>query len=76
MGPGLVAPASFAATREAGATCPGVGERVAQLRHLAAVNDWLAELDAAHGPVPPETLEWAARLIDQWEAQRQPRRAG
>lgn len=54
----------------------GVGERVARLRHLAAVDDWLAELDAAHGPVPPETLEWGARLIDQWEAQRQPRRAG
>lgn len=50
-----------------------VAERVARLRHLAAVDSWLAELDAEHGPVPPETLEWAARLIDDWEA---PKAAG
>ena len=53
-----------------------LAERVAHLRHLAAVDDWLAELDAAHGPVPPETLEWAARLVDDWDAKRQRRRAG
>lgn len=38
------------------------------LRHLDAVDDWLAEMEREHGPVPPETLEWAAQLIDEWEA--------
>lgn len=45
-------------------------ERLARLRHLAAVDEWLAELDAEYGPVPPETLEWAARLVDEWERPR------
>jgi predicted transcriptional regulator len=36
---------------------------VQRRRHLAAVDDWLAELERAHGPVPIETLEWAARLV-------------
>jgi hypothetical protein len=53
-----------------------VAERLARLRHLAAVDDWLAELDRAHGPVPPETLEWAARLVDEWEDERSGQRAG
>jgi hypothetical protein len=49
--------------------------------NLAAVDEWLAELDAQHGPVPPGTLEWAARLVDDWEGSTQPtvkrrRRAG
>jgi len=39
---------------------------LARLRHLAAVDDWLLELEREHGPVPPETLEWAAKLVDQW----------
>lgn len=50
-----------------------VAERVTRLRHLAELDDWLAELDAEHGPVPPETLEWAARLVEDWEA---PKRSG
>ena len=45
-------------------------ERLARLRHLAALDEWLAELDAEYGPVPPETLEWAARLVDEWERPR------
>jgi len=53
-----------------------VAERLARLRHLAAVDEWLGELDRAHGPVPQETLEWAARLVDEWDAKRRPRRAG
>ena len=53
-----------------------LAERVTQLRHLAAVDDWLRELDATHGPVPTETLEWAARLVDEWDATRPHRRAG
>ncbi|HEV3402072.1 MAG TPA: CopG family transcriptional regulator [Acidimicrobiales bacterium] len=47
-----------------------VAERLARLRHLAAVDDWLGELDRAHGPVPPQTLDWAARLVEEWEAER------
>lgn len=30
----------------------------------------LAEMDRDHGPVPDETLEWAARLVDGWQAAR------
>lgn len=47
---------------------------VQRRRHLSAVSEWLAELERAHGPVPVETLEWAARLIDQWDASRGGRR--
>lgn len=59
----LVGPRSLSAAVDA-----AIVERVARLRHLAAVDEWLAELDAEHGPVPPETLEWAARLVDDWES--------
>ncbi len=41
-----------------------------RLRHGAAVDEWLAELDRDHGPVPVETLEWAARLVENWAATR------
>lgn len=43
---------------------------VHRLRHLAAVDVWLAEMEREHGPVPAETLEWAARMVDEWEAAR------
>jgi len=46
--------------------------RKVTLRHLAAVDEWLAELDREHGPVPVETLEWAAHLIEDWEVARTP----
>ena len=52
-----------------------LAERVARLRHLEAVDDWLAELERQHGPVPTETLEWAAHLVEQWDAGRKPKRA-
>ncbi|HUP42526.1 MAG TPA: CopG family transcriptional regulator [Thermoanaerobaculia bacterium] len=39
---------------------------LARLRHLSAVDEWLLELEREHGPVPPETLDWAARLVDDW----------
>jgi hypothetical protein len=48
---------------------------VARLRHLAAVDDLLAEMEHEHGPVPPETLEWAAVLVDEWESSKQERGA-
>ena len=47
---------------------------LARLRHLAAVDQWLVELERDHGPVPPETLDWAARLVKEWESQRPKRR--
>jgi hypothetical protein len=50
---------------------------VARLRHLQAVDEWLVELEREHGPAPVETLEWAARLVEQWEAgPKRRRRAG
>lgn len=51
---------------------------VQRLRHLAAVDEWLAELEREHGPVPVETLEWAARIVDEWQRgqTRQRRKAG
>ena len=61
----LVGPRSLSATVDA-----AVSAHVARLRHLAAVDDWLAEMDRDHGPVPDETLEWAARLVDGWQAAR------
>lgn len=47
---------------------------LARLRHLAAVDEWLAEMEREHGPIPPQTLEWAAKLVDDWEAGRRTRR--
>jgi hypothetical protein len=47
-----------------------VASHLDRLRHLTAVDEWLAELDHEHGPVPAETLEWAARLVDDWDAGR------
>lgn len=56
-----------------------VAAYLAHVRHLAAVDEWLVELEREHGPVPNETLEWAAQLVEQWDAgrsQRSTRRAG
>ena len=47
-----------------------VAAYLARMRHLNAVDEWLAELERDHGPVPPETLEWAAQLVEQWDKQR------
>jgi hypothetical protein len=47
-----------------------VAAYLSRMRHLAAVDDWLAELERDHGPIPNETLEWAAQLVEQWDAQR------
>jgi hypothetical protein len=51
---------------------------LARLRHLHAVDEWLADMEREHGPVPPETLEWAAQLVDDWHRRRRKRnrRAG
>lgn len=47
-----------------------VSAYLAKWRHLAALDDWLGELEREHGPVPPETLEWAAQVVDRWDADR------
>lgn len=43
-----------------------VATHLARLRHLAAVDEWLEELERDHGPVSEESLRWAARLVDDW----------
>jgi hypothetical protein len=47
-----------------------VAAYLARLQHLSAVDEWLLELEREHGPIPVETLEWAARMVDEWEAGR------
>lgn len=49
-----------------------------RLRHLVAVDDWLAEMEREYGPVATETLEWAAKLVEDWTSGRtkRGRRAG
>jgi hypothetical protein len=32
------------------------------------VDEWLAELEREHGPIPPETLDWAAAVVQRWDA--------
>ncbi len=52
-----------------------------RVTHLAAVDAWLSELEREHGPVPSQTLEWAAQIVDEWvgeqpPSRRAPQRAG
>lgn len=51
-----------------------VAAYLARIRHLSAVDDWLAELEREHGPIPTETLDWAAQLVGQWATGSRPRR--
>jgi hypothetical protein len=55
-----------------------VSIHLAHLRHLKEVDEWLAEMDREHGPIPPQTLEWAAKMVGEWEGRerRRRRRAG
>lgn len=53
-----------------------IAAHVERAKHLAAVDEWLRELDAEHGPVPQETLEWAGRLVDEWARRKRRRKAG
>jgi Arc/MetJ-type ribon-helix-helix transcriptional regulator len=55
-----------------------VRAHLARLRHRKAVDAWLAEMDREHGPVPTQTLEWAARIIGGWQSRgtKRRRRAG
>jgi hypothetical protein len=67
----LVGPRSVSA-----AVDNAVAAYLARLRHLDAVDEWLAEMEREHGPVPPETLDWAADLVDAWVADRDASAAG
>lgn len=54
-----------------------IGAELVRLKHLAAVDEWLAELDSKFGTPSTETLEWAARVVDEWARPRgRRRRAG
>ena len=61
----LVDARSLSATVDA-----AIAAYLTRMRHLVAVDEWLAELERQHGPVPTETLEWAARLVEEWDAKR------
>lgn len=37
-----------------------------RLRHLAAVDGWLVELEQQHGPIPPSSMDWAVREVSAW----------
>ena len=41
---------------------------LARVRHLHAVDKWLAEMEREHGPIPPKTLDWAAQVFEEWES--------
>lgn len=48
-----------------------------RLEHLAALDAWLAEMEAQDGPIPAEDTEWAAAQFAAWDATRSnARRAG
>ncbi|MBX3188025.1 MAG: hypothetical protein KF819_13465 [Labilithrix sp.] len=53
-----------------------IAAHVSRLQHLAAVDEWLDELEEQHGPIPPETLEWAGQLVDDWAKRARRRKAG
>lgn len=69
----LVGARSLSATVER-----ALDDHLVRLRHLAAVDEWLVEMEREHGSVQPQTLEWAARLVGEWDAgrRRRTRRAG
>jgi acetylornithine deacetylase/succinyl-diaminopimelate desuccinylase-like protein len=62
---GLVAARSLSAAVER-----ALAAHLDRLRHVGAVGDWLVEMEREHGPVLSETLDWAAKLVDQWNSDR------
>ena len=66
-GGNLAALRSLAGSRSLSASIDrAIAVHVARMKHLAAVDEWLEELEDAHGPIPPQTLEWAGQLVDDW----------
>lgn len=51
-----------------------IATHLARLKHLTAVDAWLTALEKKHGPIPPETEEWASRVVQQWDTARTRRR--
>lgn len=47
-----------------------LGAHLVRLRHLAAVDRWLAEMEGSDGPIPAEAQEWAAVVVADWEGRR------
>jgi hypothetical protein len=45
-----------------------VRAHLSRLRHLDAVDEWLADMEREYGPIPPQTLDWAGQLIQAWES--------
>ena len=60
---------SLVDTRSLSATVDdAVAERLARLRHVRAINEWLEELADEHGPIPQDALDWATGVYDEYEA--------
>jgi hypothetical protein len=53
-----------------------IAAHVERVKHLTAVDEWLAELEEKHGPIPQQTLEWAGQLVDDWAKGARRRKAG
>jgi predicted transcriptional regulator len=53
-----------------------IAAHVERVKHLAAVDEWLAELEEKHGPVPQQTLDWAEQLVDDWAKSSRRRKTG
>ena len=52
-----------------------LAEYLAKVRHFAAVDEWLAEMEREHGPIPQERVDWAAQVFRDWETDRRPQRS-
>jgi hypothetical protein len=53
-----------------------IAVHVARMKHLAAVDEWLEELEREHGPIQPETLEWAGHVVAEWAKRTRRRKVG
>ncbi len=51
-----------------------VAARLVQLRHQIAIDNWLAELDGTHGPVPEHIRAWGVEQVERWAAKADPQR--
>jgi hypothetical protein len=67
----LVGPRSLSA-----AVDRALAAHVQKLKHFSAVDQWLEELEATHGPTTPESIEWAAKVFDDWQRAKQRSKAG
>jgi hypothetical protein len=47
-----------------------VAAHLDHLRHLSAIDRWLAAMEREHGPVPKAALDWAEAQIEAWDGSR------